>query len=177
MDMGKKGGRPDNRPSKIIDLNEFRAKRGYNTISREECLNLLRRIGTISDKDAGLLNIPEKVYLIEGPAGSMPSISSDPEKGAAKVAGCILMDLPLPPDQPDFGIHFTSRGSSLYCTIVDKKRKVVVSEVISDGYTRRVDWGDFIYSLQDAVVGAEEKSMSGEKFDFVVVKESIPKTA
>ncbi len=165
---GRSSGAPE-RESGVTDLAEWRRRRNMtdaNSVTREECIGGLRRIVPMSDEQANLLGIPARLYRT-----GESSFSSDAEKAAAKAAGALMLGSEFPAGLPDYGIHISSRGDNTFCTLVDRKRGVVVFDDIKNMYVSAGSWTGFLDNLAQALRLAESYRRSGRRFEFVIVKE------
>lgn len=137
--------------------------------NKEKCIALLDAIGPVSEELATLLQMPDKLYLL----GSYPpAFSSDPEKGAGTLANYLLYSAVKPIRISDYALHLGSRGSTDFCTFVDKKRKIIVHEVVTTMYAETGSWDDFTDSLKKAIATVKDYESKGVKFDFVLVNNS-----
>ena len=141
-------------------------------VSKEACIALLDDMGPVSKELATLLRIPDKIYML---GGDPPSFSSQPDKDAARIAGYLLLPTLKPKDAPEYALHIRSRGSNVFCTFVDKKRKIIVHETVNSMYANEGSWEFFERALKEAIATVKEYESQGVKFDFVLNKESTTK--
>jgi hypothetical protein len=138
-------------------------------VTSETCKVLLEVIAPVSDELSKLLHIPEKLHLL----GSGPSFSSDPEQNLGAMVSHMLSGTPLPDSFPDYALNITSWGSTVFCTVLDKKRKVIVMEAVNSAYSTEGSWDDLIYGLKEALDLVKKYESQGAQFEFVVSKESM----
>lgn len=141
-------------------------------VSKAEALEMMKGLASAPKELSDALSMPDSLFLV----GDTPSLSSEPSKGIARVFGSLIMGGPLPHDVPDYGIHISQHGSSLFCTLLDRKRKIIVCDSISSGYSENASWDSFIRSVDDALSLVRESEASGRAFDFVVNKENNVQT-
>ncbi len=144
------------------------ADRAARLIDRDGVVELLNSIVPVPAGFAELLNIPERMYIVE----RGPSLSSDPSRDAGRVVASLVFHTPFPQKTPDFGIVISSRGSSVFCTLVDRSRKIIVMDSISSLYSEKGSWSSFKASVADALDAKRRLEASGAKFDFLVNSEN-----
>ncbi|MEW6035400.1 MAG: hypothetical protein AB1529_02195 [Candidatus Micrarchaeota archaeon] len=121
-----------------------------------------------------LLRIPDSLYLKDGVG--VQSYSSEPRKGIESVASALALGATLPPEEDfaEYGIDVRRRGSSIYCTFVDKKRKVVVSEAIRSIHSGSGSWEPFLRMLKDSLETVKALEKERQKFSFVINGQAVP---
>jgi hypothetical protein len=144
-------------------------------VSRESCLATLSSFAPMGKEIEALLNVPESLYSVGGEdETSFSSVESD--TGAARAASSLLRGFPFPSSLPDYGIHISNVGSSVFCTLVDRARKVIVTSEIRNLESEEGSWERFGLALKDAVSAAESYTKAKTPFDFVVNKEGVIRT-
>ncbi|MEW6722712.1 MAG: hypothetical protein AB1324_05610 [Candidatus Micrarchaeota archaeon] len=173
---------PPSTGAKVIDLAERRRARektmgeppmaaaGARKITRAECMERLSEIAPVSQDVLGLLGLPQEIYLVS-PAPA--SFSTDSGKTIAGVASALMFDSALPSDMPEYGVHISPQGSNVFCTLVDKKRKIIVCESISNMYAPNGSFVAFSDSVRDALDAVREQEAGGEPFSFIIFKDSV----
>jgi hypothetical protein len=137
-------------------------------VDKETCISLLDDIGPVSEELAELLQIPDKIYLL----GNDPAtFSSRPDKDAAAISGYLILPTLKPRDAPDYALHIRSRGSHVFCTFVDKERRIIVHETVNSMYAERGSWESFEQALKKAIAKVKDYESQGIEFDFVLNKE------
>ncbi len=116
--------------------------------------------------------MPDALYLV----GDATSVSSDAAKGIGRVFGSLMAGEPMPSALPEYGIHVSEHGSSVFCTLLDRRRKIIVCDSISGAFSENASWDSFIRSVRDALGAVRERESGGEAFDFVVNKENSIRT-
>lgn len=137
-------------------------------VDKETCIALLDDIGPVSEELATLLRIPDSIYLW---GIDPPSFSSQPDEDAAAIAGHLLLPTLKPRTAPEYALSIRSRGSHVFCTFVDKKRKIIVHETVNSMYADEGSWEFLEVALKNAIATVEEYESQGIKFDFVLNKE------
>ncbi len=174
---GRKAGAAESGAGNVVDLAEFR-RRGAGMgdsrmLTREDCLSMLGGIAPLSPELASLLGLPERMFLIDAGGGSQPSLSSEPGKDAAGVAGHLLMGLDFPSSVPDFGIVVSSQGGNAFCTLLDKKRKIIVCSPVRNAFAEEGSWVSFTADLKEALKQARALAERGEEFDFAIMNDGM----
>jgi hypothetical protein len=121
-----------------------------------------------------LLRIPDSLYMKD--EIGVKSYSSEPRKGIEAVASALALGAELPAEQDfaDYGIDVRLRGSSIYCTFVDRKRKVVVSEAIRNINSGSGSWAPFMRMLKDSLETARALEAGKHGFSFVINGQAVP---
>lgn len=99
-------------------------------------------------------------------AGGNPSFSSDPPFSASSFSGCFFARLPLPERIPDYAIGLSDKGGSVFCTLVDKRRRIIVNARI--GSVHGKDWDALLILIRMALRKAGVLRDSGGGFRFVL---------
>jgi hypothetical protein len=141
-------------------------------VAKGEVLDMMKTLASAPKELAEVFAMPDSLFLV----GDSPSLSSDTSKGIARVFGSLMTGQALPIDVPEYGIHISAHGSSLFCTLLDRKRKIIVCDSISGMQSENASWDSFIRSVRGALAAAKERQKSGEAFDFVVNKENSIRT-
>jgi hypothetical protein len=168
IDLGERRKQAERK--EIMDSNSARA------VSREECLNALGNVAPVPKDLVPLLDIPEKLYHVDSGLGGSTSFSSQPDRNVAAVTGSLLLGLDFPKELPDYGIHISSRGSNVFCTLVDRRRKIIICEDVRNMFAKQGSWDFFTYGLKEVLARAAELESRGEKFSFVISKDSVIRT-
>jgi hypothetical protein len=133
----------------------------------EDPLTALKALAPMSDTLAAMLGIPPDIHQ-----RAASSFSTDSAKGIEMVPESLFLGLEFPNDIPDYGIVIHSRGSSIFCTLLDKKRKIIVSEAVGNLHSSGGgNWSSFQSSLQSAIARSKALQDEGRKFSFVVEAE------
>ncbi|MEW6722820.1 MAG: hypothetical protein AB1324_06160 [Candidatus Micrarchaeota archaeon] len=130
----------------------------------------LPRLARMGTDFVSLLGIPPGLH--EAGDGSLPSFSTDPAVPASSLAGVFFLKLPLPPKVPDFAIGLSEKGGSLYCIIVDKKRKIIANARVGGAHAAEFDWEELGLCIRAALRESESLEAGGNKFRFVLADES-----
>lgn len=125
-------------------------------ISRDAVFASLATIAPFPDRLRMLLKMPPQLFDISPPGGY--SYSSDPDLPASTVDGCFFVNLPLPDKIPDYAISLSMKGGTMFCTLVDKKRKIIVNAPVSSITDDEPDWGALWLCLQNALRCAKKAS-------------------
>jgi hypothetical protein len=172
----------DRKEGVVIPINRAREGgfRGQGTLEdtgrqvpRGSCFAILEvhSRAPLDERVRELINAPESLFRVGGDLEA--SFSSDRDIGIGRAAGALLNGLPIPEGLPDFGIHLSERGSSLFATIVDRSRKVIVQAEIGSQYSDSGSWSAFGHALDDALAQSETMTARKSRFGFVVNKGGI----
>ncbi|MFN7991178.1 MAG: hypothetical protein U0R44_03390 [Candidatus Micrarchaeia archaeon] len=154
--------------SNVVSLDEFRRKHmDSETDWKAECLERLNKIAPVDDGFIAMLGLPENLQRL-----GEDHFSTDPENGLYPVEGAINFGYPFPSSVPDFGILLSTKGSDLFCTLLDRKRKIIVSAPVRNANAASGSWSGFREALRAALSRAGELSSAGTSFTFVVESES-----
>ncbi|MEW6721919.1 MAG: hypothetical protein AB1324_01515 [Candidatus Micrarchaeota archaeon] len=137
-------------------------------VTREDCIEFLGRLGPVSDSFLALLQIPERLIFSQGE--SFRSFSVPGNKGLQRLASSFALGQPVPRDFPDFGIHVGSVGGNLFCTFVDRWRKVIVYGSVKNAQAGEGSWDMFQKNVEAAIAEVKKQESRGEKFDFVICR-------
>ncbi|MBU0532596.1 hypothetical protein KKB44_03820 [Candidatus Micrarchaeota archaeon] len=141
-------------------------------LNADECAALLSGIAPITPEISQLLQIPKTLYML----GNEPSFSSQQDRGINEIVKSLLYGSPMPVVLPDYGIYISSRGSNVFCTLVDKKRKIIVHATINSMYAKQGSWKSFQQTIQRALDTAKSYETKKEPFNFVLTNEGITST-
>lgn len=141
-------------------------------VTRETCIAILNTYAPMKKEMEELLAIPQMLFSV-GKEGEASFSSREADTGTARAAAALLHGFPFPSTLPDYGIHISTKGSSVFCTLVDRSRKIVVTAEIRNLQSEEGSWAQFGLAVKDAVSTAESQSASNAKFDFVINKEGI----
>jgi hypothetical protein len=117
-------------------------------VSREAVVRSLNRIGPLDPQDEHALALPELLFDV-GREG-MESYSSDPELSASSFEGCFYLGLPLPERIPDYALSLSMRGSALRCTLVDRRRGILVNAQVGSA-GEEGDWSALTVAVRSAL--------------------------
>ncbi|MEW6036477.1 MAG: hypothetical protein AB1529_07740 [Candidatus Micrarchaeota archaeon] len=174
---GRKAGAAESGAGNVVDLAEFRklgaGMHEQGMLTREDCLKMLRNIAPLDQELAGLLGLPERMFLIDAGGGSQPSLSSEPGNDISGVAGHLLRGLDFPAAVPDFGIIISSQGGNAFCTLLDKKRKIIVCSPVRNAFADEGSWVSFAADLKDALKHARYLAERGDEFNFAMVSDGM----
>jgi hypothetical protein len=118
---------------------------------------------------AQLLELPVKLFAFDG---TELSLSSDPSISIAEVTAALTSLTPMPSCIPDYGLHVARRGSHVFCTVVDRRRRIIVMHSLTGVLGEHRSWDSFMYAIEEATAIATTMLAQGEDFEFVVNKES-----
>ena len=138
-------------------------------VDRKGCIELLGQLAPVSSRLAEILGLPDELFVFGG-AGL--SLSSDPSTSIAEVAVALTSFTPMPSPIPDHGLHVVSRASHVSCTLVDRKRRIIVMHSVASILSEHRSWDSFMYAIEDTTAIATAMCALGESFDFVVNRES-----
>jgi hypothetical protein len=170
----RKTGSP--RRPKVIDFKEagarIKAKKNgkgeQGSVAHAAVLEMLGKVAPLDDETVELLAIPQKLFMLDE-----LSFSSEPSRSAQGIGYTIFMRSLLPEDLPDYAIELFGRGSNVFCALVDKKRKVIVFDSISNMYVKEGgSWASFVANLKDALSRVKALEAEGAEFRYVVSNES-----
>ncbi len=130
-------------------------------VARAEALDSLSALSQLAPGIADQLAMPESLFEL-GPC----SFSSDPALPASVVSGCFRARLGLPQRLPDYAIDVSQFGSSLFCTFIDKSRKVIAGVRI--GRTGEVDWDALTLAIREALRLSARLRASKRRFSYVM---------
>jgi hypothetical protein len=137
-------------------------------VDKDKCVELLSHIAPVSERLARLLELPEMLYLLS----DSPSFSSSKNMGesAGRVATHLIFATPMPDKLAGYGLHIDSRGSNVFCTLVDKKRKIIVHATVNSAFSKtgKGDWRNFQFALKCALATAKNYKTQGKEFAFVM---------
>ncbi len=141
-------------------------------VDKKTCIAFLSGIGPVSEELSALLEIPEKLLMVS----NSPSFSLEAERTAAPITNYLLFGTSKPKVLPDYALHISSKGSNVFCTFVDKKRKIVVNDTVNSMYAKEGSWKSFERALERALAATKDYESQGIKFDFVLVRENLTDT-
>ena len=102
------------------------------------------------------------------------SFTSEEGKSVQALADAFMRKAPMPQDLPEYGINISSRGSNSFCTLIDRKRKIMVFESVGNMHVPEGgSWRSFQSALKDALDEAGKLGQSGTPFSFVICNEGI----
>lgn len=164
----------EDRKGKVIPFPDrgFSKKRGITeekSDHRQQCIEALKALGPMDESLIQMMEIPPQLNALETESGS--SFSSDKKRGIENVPDLLYLHADLPKELPDYGILVSSRGSSIFCTLLDTKRKIIVSESVRNLHGSGGDWSGFQSSLQSAIARSKSMQAEGREFRFAVESE------
>lgn len=153
------------------DKDAFRKGEGSGQdrqVPSKECLDELRRFGALDKELQAQLKLPKRLYSHGSP--ERPSYSSDPAASINPYASSIMqgMDRAPPEGLPEYGIAIASRGSSVFCVLVDRKRGIIVSESVRDPHAPEGSWRPFASALKEALEYGDWLKSQGSGVRFVM---------
>lgn len=141
-------------------------------LARSECLALLGTVAPVPEALSELLGLPAGgLFRVD----SGPTLSTDPAVGAKAAKLYLNFGKALTADMPYYAISIHRQGESLFCTLVDRKRRVIVQDAIGSMYGG-ANWESFQRFLEEALKAVDAGINAGEAFDFVVRKEGVLRT-
>ena len=161
----------EDRTAKVIPFPErgFSRKKIMEDDQRQQCLEALRALGPMDESLVQMMEIPTQLFARGTETGS--SFSSEKDRGIEKVPDLLYLQMDLPKDLPEYGILISSRNSSIFCTLLDSKRKILVSESVRNLHGGDGDWSSFKASLHSALARSKAMQSDGQVFRFVVESE------
>lgn len=136
-------------------------------LSGAVCISLLKRVAPLDESIAKLMKLPEKLYRM-GKPGEELSFSSDPFKSIDGVVASLDSGGSFPSQVSDYGILIHSRGSNVFCTMVDKSRKVIVTADVRNAFESQGGWDIFAANVDRAIMQAQNLQADGREFNFVI---------
>lgn len=171
---GEKNG---SKGAKVVDI-DSRKFRGKTTsqddprrrkVSSLECLDLLGQVAPIGEDQTKKLKLPKELYVSD----TDTSYSLDPDDDVVSLRNDLLFLGKLPDKLPAFAIDVTSKGSNTFCILVDRKRKIVIADPISNMYADQGSWDMFFKSIDEALAAVKKFEKEGRKVEYVVINESF----
>jgi len=150
----------DNGPSTTSDKEK--------QVSATTCAYMLNGLAPLADSLEKLLEIPEKLFMSD----DLSSFTSEPGKHVVAMARALAYDEPPPKGLPGYGVCLFKKDSTMFCLLVDKRRKVAVFNSISN-HGGPGDWDLFEDSLAEALEQAKKLQLGGEEFSFVLMNRFI----
>lgn len=136
-------------------------------MGKEELISRLSGFGKMNETLLKLLNLPDKIYYLED-----GRFSSDPKKPAFLVTHPQFA-ADLDKDRfAEYSIAIGSRGSNVFCTLIDLKRGILVSTSIKNMYVSEGSWMLFQVRLESALEAAKSVSPEQKKEGALVTKVS-----
>lgn len=137
----------------------------------ESVVRSLSRVGPLGPDVVKALAMPPSLFDV-GKPGSL-SFSTDSEAAASSLSGCFYLGLPLPLRIPEYAIDVSPRGGILYCTLVDSKRRIMVSAPLGSTHSRAGDWVSVELGIKRALREASAAVSGGKRFAFVLVGDEV----
>lgn len=134
---------------------------------RNELVSRLSQFGKMGESLLKLMGIPEKLhYLGDG------RFSSDPKTPAFLVTYPQFVDELDTSKFAEYSIAIGSRGSNVFCTLIDRKRNILVSDSIKNMYVAEGNWMFFQARLESALEAAKSLSPEQKKDGVLVTRVS-----
>ncbi len=131
-----------------------------NQATRGEVLRSLSALAPLPPDLEGQLALPESLFEL-GPC----SFSSDPALAASAVGGYFLAHLQLSDRLPDYAIDVSPQGGALFCTFVDKGRKIIAG--VRLGNADEPDWDALSIAIRQASRLSASLRASKKRFTYV----------
>jgi hypothetical protein len=159
-------------PKRVPPKRDGMTEGAVRSAGKDGCLLLLGTLASVPRDLTEALKMPERLFVLRD---SPISLSSDPTKGIAKLAGELLMGNQVSAealkDLPDYGIHSASRSSSEFFLLVDKTRGIIVWDCLGSSFGGDLSWDDLIHSVKTALTRVKELKGDGERFDLLLCDE------
>ena len=127
-------------------------------VGREDILLRLNAFGKMSSSLLKKMNIPANLF-----ARDEGQFSSDKDVPAYSITHSKFLESYKPGDFPDYSISIGSRGSDVFCTLVDKKRGILVSTSIKSMMAEEGSWDFFEQQLDYALKESGKFTASDKK--------------
>lgn len=171
------GGKKGSKGADVIDLADrrFRKKNAgpdnnrRRKIASAECVEILSRVAPLDEKRAKELKMPKELFVCE----SETSFTSNPDENVTSVRNAVLMHDSPPDDLPEFSIDLTSKGSTTFCILVDRKRGILVADSVRNMYSEQGSWDMFFRGMKKALEAMKKSEEEGKKAELVVVNERM----
>jgi len=144
------------------------AEKKVDKISKEECLAALKSIAPLNGRLKELMGLPDQLYRL-----SESSFSSKPDETAELVANHLLYGDAHQDTFPNYGIHISSKGTNSFCTLVDKKRKIVVHANVNNAFSSGGSWDKFQTGLMRTLAAVKKLEENNQDFRFVVSDQTM----
>jgi hypothetical protein len=172
-----RGEKKGSKGADVVDINSrrFRGKTiasddpRKRKVSSFECLTFLGQVAPLDENKTKKLNLPKELYL----GDTDNSYSRNPDDDVVSVRNDLLFLGKMPDELPDFAIDVTSKGSNTFCILVDKKRKIIIADPISNMYADQGSWDTFFRSIDEALAAVKKFEGEGRKIEYVVINESL----
>ncbi len=132
-------------------------------ITRADALRALSSLSPLAADVAGQLAIPESLFET-GPA----SFSTDPALPASVISGCFKARLPVPERLPEYAIDVSQYGSSLFCTLVDRSRRILIGVRVGSAGAKDIDWDAVSLAIREAQRLSGRLRASKRRFSYVM---------
>ena len=139
------------------------------SINRMLCTTLVDGVAPASPQLLESLELPDQLFVL---AGTVLSLSSDASLGIADMEAALAYSTPLPSRIPDYGLYVVARGSHVSCTLVDRRRQIIVTHSLTGALTGQRSWNSFQCAVEDTLDVAKRTREQGVVFDFVVNRQS-----
>jgi len=112
-----------------------------------------KNIAPLDEETKEILAVPGPLYLNKTKNGVI-SLSPKVEPDVESIAYTLTMNM-TPKQETDYGICILWRGSNLFATLIDRKRKIMVCAPIQNLYRGgKPEWGPFRERIKEALRGA-----------------------
>ena len=172
--MYRKNGSRKDTFANIVDLNAFRTQNKsprktaapdrFTQADKYRCLDMM---GLSSERDlrlTALLEMPDVLYVLEDGNYAPLTLSTKPNSDILKIVGFFSTGSieKFPDISIEYGLDIRDKGSNVYCTLFDDRRRIVVISHIGSYYTDKLDWDRVAYDIETAQeMAAKEKTNEG----------------
>ncbi len=139
------------------------------SVSRQNVIAALSSRGPLGKDAVEALGIPPA--LQDSGDGGFPSFSSDVSFSASALGGCFFLGLPLPERLPDYAIALSEKGGSVYCTLLDSRRRIIVNAMVGKAGDAELDFYALLLLIRSALRKAKELEAGKKRFRFIVASE------
>ncbi len=140
-----------------------------NKVSSFECISFLGQVAPLDSDQTKKLKLPKELYV----GDTDNSYSLDPDDDVVSIRNDLLFLGKMPDKLPAFAIDVTSKGSNTFCILVDRKRKIVIADPISNMYAEQGSWDTFFKSIDEALAAVAKFEKEGREVEYVVINESF----
>jgi hypothetical protein len=138
------------------------ARNGSRVAPSEVLRFLEKESGASIPKDlVDMMDLPGVLFKVGN-----KSFSSDDSQELRMLLLAIAQSEPIPRSLPGFGISINSQNGSLFATLADKRRRIIVHEEVSSPYGGS-SWNFFFSALTKALEKAGEARDSRLPFSYV----------
>jgi len=144
------------------------------TVDAKRCVELLREVAPVPLRLLELLDLPEKLYLLG--CGEL-SLSSEPSAGLADLVAALAACRRIPMEFCAYGLHLSKRASNIFCTLAERKRRIIVMHSVGNTMSDYRSWDSFACAIENAQTIVTAVQAQGDPFEFVINKESAIRIA